>query len=182
MKNLKLFLSVVFVLLLFNSCENEEDLFIEEPNIDLSARNGNEFTNGEPIITFGRYYGKCQGVSCVEIFKIIDFILLEDALDKYPNSGNYYQGKFISFKGSDRILIKDILSSFPLELLNSKSIIYGAPDAGDWGGIYLEHEDGEQHRFWFLDLKLENNPKHLRDYVSLINKKINVIGKINNLN
>lgn len=39
MKNLKLLLSAVFVLLLLNSCENEEDLFIEEQNIVFSKKN-----------------------------------------------------------------------------------------------------------------------------------------------
>lgn len=182
MKNFKLFLSVVFVLLLFNSCENEEDLFVEESNTGLSARIQNESVISVPIITFGRYYGKCQGVTCVEIFKLVDFTLLKDRLDRYPTSGSFYQGKFVGFKGSNQIITSDILSSFPLELLDSKSIIYGTPDAGDWGGIYLEYEDGNHHRYWFLDLKVENNPKNLRAYVALIDKKITLIGEINNLN
>ena len=74
------------------------------------------------------------------------------------------------------------MSNFPLELLSSKLIIYGTPDNRDWGGIYLEYEDGNHHRYWFLDLKTKNIPKHLRAYVALIDKKITLIGEINNLN
>ena len=198
MKNLKLFLSVVFVLLLFNSCENEEDLFVDDPStdIEINAKIANESANRGPTITFGRYFGKCQGNSCVEIFRLIEFTLLEDVLDNYPSSqnsliknlntgeleGKAYVGDFRPFKGSDKIKTSDILPNFPLELLDSKIITYGTPDAGDWGGIYLEYQDGLHHRYWFLDLKNTNNPKHLREYVNLIDKKITEIGEINNLN
>ena len=41
-----------------------------------------------PVITFGRFCGKCQGVTCVEIFMLTDVELLEDSLDKYPVSGS----------------------------------------------------------------------------------------------
>jgi len=184
MKKLKLFLSVLFVLLLFSSCENEENLFIENPGSDteIEAISTNELASRGPTITFGRYYGKCQGKACVEIFKLIDITLLEDSLDKYPTTGGFYQGSFRDFKGSEKIKTSDILPSFPLELLDSKLIIYGTPDAGDWGGIYLEYQDGLHHRYWLLDLKVQNNPRNLRAYVSLIDKKITEIGEINNLN
>ena len=193
MKNLKLFLSIVFVLFLFNSCENEGDLFIENPdveviakivdsNIEVAASNSNASTNRGPTITFGRYYGKCQGNACVEIFRLIDVTLLEDTVDGYPVSGEFYKGNFKKFKGADGIKTNDILSDFPLTLLNTKTITYGTPDAGDWGGIYLEYQDGFQHRSWLLDLKTGNIPKHLRAYVNLINEKITKIGEINNLN
>jgi len=183
MKNIKLFLSVVFVLLLFSSCENEEDLFITPgANIEVESNNANESANRGPTITFGRYFGKCQGNACVEVFKLLDVVLLEDTLDRYPVSGTFYEGKFTSFKRSDKINTSDILPNFPLELLDSKLITYGTPDAGDWGGIYLEYQDGINHKYWFLDLKNTNNPKHLREYVNLIDKKITEIGEINNLN
>jgi len=184
MKNFKLFLSAIFVVLLFSSCENEEDLFIENTDLNTEASVGSiiESANRGPTIIFGRYYGKCFGNECVEIFKLVDIILLEDTEDNYPATGTFYKGSFVSFKGADRVNTSQILSSFPLELLGSKLITYGAPDAGDWGGIYLEYQDGNHHRFWFLDLKAENTPKYLRSYITLIDKKITEIGEINNLN
>jgi len=184
MKNLKLFLSVIFVVLLFNSCENEEDLFIENPDktIEITAKDTSEFVNRGPTITFGRYYGKCLGKGCIDVFKLIDVTLLEDTLDMYPASGTFYQGKFTNFIGADKINTSDILPNFPLELLKSKLITYGTPDAGDWGGLYLEYQDGVDHRYWFLDLKVENNPRYLRTYIALIDKKITEIGEINDLN
>ncbi len=181
MKNLKLFLSSVFIVLIFNSCDNEENLFIESPdsNIEVVV---NKAANKGPTITFGRYYGKCLGSACVDIFKLIDTTLLEDTEDNYPGSGTFYLGDFVSFKGSDRIKTDDILPNFPLELLDSKLITYGTPDAGDWGGIYLEYQDGIQHRYWFLDLNVENNPNYLRAYVVLIDEKVSELREINNLN
>ena len=74
------------------------------------------------------------------------------------------------------------MSSFPLELLESKLITYGTPDSGGLGGVYLEYQDGFHQGYWFLDLKVENIPKNLREYVTLIDKKITEIGEINNLN
>ncbi|PHS10916.1 MAG: hypothetical protein COA88_01105 [Kordia sp.] len=179
--------------MLFNSCENGEDLFVENPNVEVlansvdsniefAASNSNASTYRGPTITFGRYYGKCQGNACVEIFRLIENILLEDVLDKYPASGAFYEGDFVNFKGSDKIKTNDMLSNFPLELLGSKLITYGTPDAGDWGGVYLEYQDGFQHRSWLLDLRTNNVPKYLRPYVTLIDKKITEIADINNLN
>jgi hypothetical protein len=198
MKNFKLFLSVVFVMLLFNSCENDDGLFLKNsspsdqslnpdiknlgPNNEAELNNEDEFVNVSPTLVFGRYYGKCQGNACIEIFKLYKSRLLEDTVDKYPGSGTFYQGKFVNFKGSDRIKTSDLLPSFPLELLDSKIITYGTPDAGDWGGIYLEYQDGLHHRYWFLDLHPENIPKNLRAYVALIDETITEIGEINNQN
>jgi len=180
MKNFKLFLGALFVILIFSSCEVDEAIPINNTP-DLSSEDRFSENRG-PTITFGRYYARCFGNQCVETFKLIDITLLEDTVDKYPASGTYYQGNFIDFKGSEKVKTSEILSNFPLELLDSKLITYGTPDAGDWGGIYLEYEDGNHHRYWFVDLYTKNIPKYLIEYVTLIDKKITEIGKINNLN
>jgi len=183
MKNFKLYLLAVFVILLFNSCENEEDILVDTPtDTEILARNSNPLANRGPTITFGRYYGKCQGNQCVEIFRLIENTLLEDTVDNYPVLGSMYQGKFTSFKGSDRVETVRILPEFPIELLNSKRTVFGTPDAGDWGGIYLEYQDAGVHRYWLVDLETSNINKSLRPYVELIDKTVNEINDINNLN
>ena len=180
MKNFKLFLGALFVILTFSSCEVDEAIPINDAS-DLTIEK-NISDNRGPTITFGRYYGRCLGNQCIETFKLIDITLLEDTVDKYPASGTYYQGNFVDFKGADKINTSEILPNFPLELLDSKLVTYGTPDAGDWGGIYLEYQDGNYHRYFFIDLYTKNIPKYLIEYVAIIDKKITEIGKINNLN
>lgn len=193
MKNLKLFLSVVFVLLLFNSCENEEDLFIEDATMGVEVLERNSDTNmlmrRTVVLTFGRFFGKCTGGPCVNIYRLTSDELLQDSVDKYPSRDDFYNGKFEKFKGSERILTKGLLSEFPYELLGSKNRVIGSPDAGDWGGVYLEYRDDVNHEFWILDLNSNNLPKNLRNYVDLIDRTVNNIDEkrdpikvINNLN
>lgn len=198
MKNLKLFLSVVFVVLLFNSCESDDGLFRGNssfandslssdiknlgPDNDTEINVINEAIDVNPTLVFGRYYGRCQGNDCIEVFKLIKGRLLEDTADRYPTSETFYKGDFKSFKGSNKVELNDISSNFPLELLDSKLTTYGTPDAGGWGGIYLEYQNGIEHRYWLLDLKTENIPKSLRAYVAIIDRKVTEIGEINNLN
>lgn len=175
MEKLKILVVIIASFFFVNSCSDDEGMSSSEQVPRVVEVKG-------PTITFGRYYGKCIGNSCIEIFRLIDLTLLEDTLDNYPISGVFYQGKFTQFKGSAKIKTSDILPSFPLELLDSKVTTYGTPDAGDWGGIYLEYQDGDYHRYWFLDLHIGNNPKFVREYVTLLNDRITEIGEVNNQN
>jgi len=121
MKNLKLFLSTVFVLLLFNSCENEDELFIVNPIPDISERASGDLIIRGATLTFGRYYGKCLGNSCIEIFKLNDDKLWEDVIDGYPSSDSFYEGRFTEFNGSEKIKTELLFNELPLELFKYKS-------------------------------------------------------------
>jgi len=182
MKKFKLFLSAIFVVLLFNSCENEEDLFIEDTatDVEISVKNGDSNLNNKPelTLTFGLFFGKCVGGSCINIYKLTSEGLLEDSLVKYPAIDDFYKGKFVKIKGSEFINTKLLISEFPSELLGSKARVIGSPDAGDWGGVYLEYQDAENHEFWLLDLNTNNLPINLRNYVEMINATVAEIGKI----
>jgi len=203
MKKLKITLTLLLAFLMFNSCSVDEDVLVSPTESELQSRipdpglDGDEVDEEEQeevdqvqnsplerglVLTFGRYYGKCQGNACVEIFKLFDLTLLEDTLDNNPQSGSSYQGKFVNFNGSESVKIYDLVSDFPSELLNSKLTTYGAPNATDNGGIYLEYKQGLVHRYWFIDLNTQKIPKYLVDYVTLVNNRVTEIGRINKQN
>lgn len=184
MKNIKLFLSAVFVLLLFNSCENEDELFIVDPIPDISERASDDLITRGATLTFGRYYGKCLGNSCIEIFKLNDGKLWEDVIDRFPSSDSFYEGRFTEFGGSEKINTEKLLRALPSELIKYRSNFntIGEPDAGDAGGIYLEFQNLGIRKLWLIDLSKQDLPKHLAIYVELINNTIDEIGEINDLN
>lgn len=175
MRNFKILVLIVLSLLVTNSCYDNEGITNPESRV-VEARG--------VTLKFGRYFGKCQGNRCVEIFLLQEFVLKEDSSDQLPVFGEYYKGKFVGFKGANIIDTERLLLEFPNDLLNSKlnySII-GQPDAGDWGGIYVEYEDYKHHKQFLIDLNTNNIPKYLKSYVYLIDEKINEIGDVNNQN
>ena len=184
MKNLKLFLSAIFVFLLFNSCEKQDELFIDDPFMDISERFSDDLITRGATLTFGRYYGKCLGNSCVEIFKLKDEKLWEDVIDGYPSSDSFYQGRYTEFNGSEKINTEKLLKTLPSELLKYRSDFntIGAPDAGDTGGIYLEFQNPTVHKLWLIDLSNKDLPKNIVIYVDVINNTIDKIGEFDDRN
>ncbi len=53
----------------------------------------------------------------------------------------------------------------------------GQPDAGDWGGIYVEYKFNSVRKFWLIDQKKSNIPAYLHEFVDKTNKKIELINK-----
>jgi hypothetical protein len=121
---------------------------------------------------FGRFYGMCAGEECIEIFKLEDGKLFEDTKDEYPNYQTFYNGNFVQLSDVQYQQTKDIFNFFPSDLLNETEIIIGSPDAGDWGGHYIEYNHNGTKRFWLLDkMKMNVNPKyHL--FIDKLNEKI----------
>lgn len=184
MKNIKLFLSAIFVFLLFNSCENEDELFIDNPIPDIYERTSDGLITNGATLTFGRYYGKCLGNSCIEIFKLNDDKLWEDVIDRYPSSDSFYEGRFTEFNGSEKIKTEVLFNQLPSELFKYKSDFntIGEPDAVDAGGIYLEFQSLGVRKLWLIDLSKRNVPKYIAIYVELINNTIDEIGEIDDRN
>ena len=162
MRNLLRYL-ILIIPILFASCKSEELVL-----------------GTSDYLVFGRYYGECMGESCVEIFKLQSDKLLEDTLDRYPMAVStlYYNGKYVTELSKQKFdSVKNIVSYFPKELLNVTDRVIGQPDAGDWGGLYIEYNFGGVRRCWLLDQMKSNVPAEYHDFIDKVNEKIDIIQK-----
>ena len=182
MKNFKLFLATLLVLFVFSSCELDEAIPVSNtPDLTIEDRASK---NRGLVLIFGRYYGRCLAESCIDIFWTNGNTLLEDKVDAYPSSTSFYNGKFTEIKGSEQIKTDELLSGFPesLFLTPSNFNVIGTPDAGDWGGIYLQYRDNNKQIQWLVDKNTRNIPKQLVAYINDVNDKVDEIQEISNLN
>ena len=130
---------------------------------------------------FGHFYGECSGEQCIETFKLQGGKLFEDSNDIYglavAASPNPYQGNFQELDQSIFEEVTGLENEIPAELFFELDTVIGQPDAGDWGGFYIEHYDGTTVRKWAIDTAESNIPQYLHDF----NKKIaEAIFNINN--
>ncbi len=119
----------------------------------------------DDYLVFGHFYGECLGEQCIEIYRLEQTRLLEDLNDNYPNGTDFYQGQFIPLEDELFREANTLLEYFPTELLNESSHVIGQPDAGDWGGLYIEYKSGVNHDFWLLDLMVDNVPEYLHEFI-----------------
>ena len=141
----------------FVSCENEIQLADND------------------YIVFGHFYGECFGEGCVEIFRLEKDRLLEDTNDKYPGATNFYSGNFIQLSEAQFDSVKDIVRYFPETLLNETDTVIGMPDAGDWGGLYVEYCYNGVHKFWLIDQMKSNVPVKYHEFIDKVNEKIDFL-------
>ena len=140
----------------------------------LGCEEGNN-TNLQDYLIFGHYYGMCDGESCVEIFKINDENLWEDTNDEYPSPTNYYVGDFYTLNDDLFNQVSNLITYFPLELLDEESVIIGMPDYADGGGLYIEYHYSGEHKFWLIDQMKTNVPDYLHSFIDVVNEKISII-------
>ena len=133
-----------------------------------------ELSNSDYII-FGHFYGECIGEQCVEIFRLEKDKLFEDTKDRYPNSADFYMGNWIQLSQQKFNDTEDLISWFPTDLLNETSTVIGQPDAGDWGGLYVEYNANGIRKFWLLDQKKSNVPTKFHDFIDRVNEKITLL-------
>ena len=150
-----LFLSVMTSLVILTSCKKQ--------------------ANEKDYLIFGHFYGECLGENCVEIFKLESDRILEDENDNYPKQETYYIGNFSELDKLKFEEIKDLLGFFPRDLLNESSSVIGQPDAGDWGGIYIEYNFNSVREFWLIDQMQSHIPTYLHEFVDKTNEKIELI-------
>lgn len=117
---------------------------------------------------FGTYYGECIGEGCIETFKLEDAKLYEDQKDSY--GGPFpYPGEWEALSADQYELVQDLPNEFPNALFDETETTIGMPDAGDWGGIYLEVETVKGNRFyWNIDTMEDNLPEYLRDFAKAV--------------
>lgn len=125
---------------------------------------------------FGTYYGECGGEGCIETFKIENGTLFEDEKDSY--GGPFpYPGEWKALDPSKYELAEDLPNDFPSPLFDEPETTIGMPDAGDWGGIYLEVVTKKGHRLhWNIDTMKDHIPEYLHAFVESLQ---NTIIKIN---
>jgi hypothetical protein len=126
-------------------------------------------------IVFGDYYGMCIGSSCVDIYRLEKDRILADTKKQYPSRLTFYQGKYTELSNEKFLAVKDIVDYFPDELLSMKDTTIGQPDAGDWGGFYVEYNYNGKHRFWMLDKMKSNVPESLHAFIDKLNEKLNYL-------
>ncbi len=123
-------------------------------------------------IIFGHFYGECMGEGCIEIFRLEKDKLFEDTRDQYPSRNSFYNGKYVQLPKQKFDKTKDLIKYFPTDLINETDTIIGQPDAGDWGGLYIEYSSNGVRKFWLLDKMKSNVPSKYHDFIDKINEKI----------
>lgn len=135
-----------------------------------------KLSDGDYLI-FGHFYGECFGEECIEIFRLETNRLLEDENDRYPNYTNFYEGKYHELSKEKFEEVKDLIDFFPKALLDEDKHGIGQPDAGDWGGLYIEYNFNGTHEFWLVDQMKSNVPEYLHEFIDKVNEKIDLINK-----
>ncbi len=146
-------LTLLFGLSIFPSCTKEE-------------------IKDEEYLVFGHFYGHCVGEGCIEIFRLEDDRLLEDQKDQYPGYTTFYEGDFLELSSSRFELAENLMDYFPLDLLNETDTVIGQPDAGDWGGLYIEYNYEGVHKYWLLDQMKSHVPEYLHGFIQKVNEVI----------
>ena len=134
-------------------------------------KNDSELSNSDYIV-FGHFFGMCLGEQCVEIFRLEKDKLFEDTKDQYPNGNNFYVGNYVQLSKQKFNDTKDLTNNFPTDLLDEPDTVIGQPDAGDWGGLYVEYNFNGVRKFWLLDQMKSNVPTKYHDFIDMINEKI----------
>jgi len=170
MKNLSLLSGLIFaMLLLFSACSVDDDV---DPDIDDTIEKVAESS----YLIFGHFYGRMPNEEGIEIFKIEDGKLYEDTNDNYPNSEKFYIANFIELPDEKYLEVNDLMDSFPLDILKDSERVIGMPDAGDWGGLYVEYyTEGEEAKFWLIDILEANIPENIKPFVEEVKEKIKII-------
>ena len=140
-----------------------------------SCKKDNVISSTSDYLIFGHFYGECSGEKCIEIFRLEQNQLFEDTKDVYPNSTSFYNGNYILLSQKKFIDASDLLNFFPSDLLLEPKTVIGQPDAGDWGGLYIEYNYNGTRKFWLLDQMKSNVPSKYHNFIDKVNEKIKML-------
>jgi len=130
-------------------------------------------TDPDQYIIFGDFYGECIGSGCIDLFKLEDERVYADTLDRYPSSSQLpHTVSFVPVGGVDVDEVRNLIGHIPAALFDEPEVVIGQPDAGDWGGFYLETNISGKTRFWIIDKMEDNLPSFLLPYVKKLDKAI----------
>jgi hypothetical protein len=128
-------------------------------------------------IVFGDFYGECVGAGCVDIYRISDGKVFEDMLDQYPSTSKLpHVVEWEQSPSTHYAEIVELIGEIPADLFDETDLVIGQPDAGDWGGFYLETNISGKTRYWLIDKMADNIPKYLRPYTRKLDEAIQLAG------
>ncbi|MBK8392761.1 MAG: hypothetical protein IPL23_27345 [Saprospiraceae bacterium] len=154
MKIYSLLMFVICILTIVR-CKDDDDL---NPDTD--------------YLIFGHFYGECVGEGCIEIFKLNGHDLFEDKNDRYPNFDDFYKGSYKRLPKKKFESVNGLIESFPQKLLNEEKNVIGSPDAGDWGGYYVEYNFNDIRKFWCIDKAKGNISSEYYDFLDKLEENI----------
>lgn len=126
-------------------------------------------------LIFGRFYGLCQGESCIETFQIKNNTLYEDTKDQYRSFKDF---NFVVLSNEKYDLVKNIGDFFPSDLWNeTDEKVFGCPDCYDQGGYIIQQRRDSVTKSWTLDSNPKDVPEYLHNFMSQINAKIILINQ-----
>lgn len=128
-------------------------------------------------VIFGQFFRFCIGEKCIEVYKLTDNGLYEDIQDQYLNKpGLDYKG-FAKLNDSLRQKVNGFPSSIPIELYSFPDSTFGMPDAGDWGGYYLEVSRSGKKSVWYIDKMQSNLPEFLKPLATAIESNVEILSQ-----
>lgn len=126
---------------------------------------------------FGHFFGECGGEQCVEIFVIQNEKLYEDTLDDYPGIADFEDRQLMLLDNAAYTIAASLPDQMPDELWNETETTIGQPDAGDWGGIYVEVKRNGETRYWLIDHWDDHIPEYLHPFTDAIKAAITGINQ-----
>lgn len=142
--------------------------------LTLTSCTKDEDVKNDEVLTFGQFFGFCAGDGCIRIYKMDQTSIKEDTTDQYP-SEQFYNGIYVPLSESKFNETKDLFNSFPQDLFNESQTTIGMPDAGDWGGYYVEYKKGDQHKMWLIDKMRTNVPEKYHAFLDKIDEKLVIL-------
>lgn len=158
---------VFFVIIFATGCGKKQG------NLSVPPDNTNTVSvPTDNYIAFGQYYGECRGEFCKEMYRVGNDALFEDTLDRYPKFATPYDGEYKVQDNARYLIVKDFRSNVPDSLFSTTKHVIGQPDAGDWGGLYIEVCENGVRNFWYIDKKKSNVPAYLHSLVDNISTAV----------
>lgn len=162
MKKTSWFYLFAFIIVAAAGCQHEND---NSPSATLD------------YFIFGHYFGECGGEQCVEVFIIQNDKLYEDTLDDYPGIADFEDRQLVLLDNAAYAIAAGLPNQMPDELWDETETTIGMPDAGDWGGIYVEVKRDGETRYWLIDHMDNNIPEYLHPFTDAIKAVIQGINQ-----
>lgn len=128
-------------------------------------------------VIFGQFYRFCSGEKCIEIYKLTENGLYEDVQDQYLNKPGLEYNGFAKLNDSLRQKVKNFPFSIPSDLYSLPDSTFGMPDAGDWGGNYLEVSRSGKKSVWYIDKMQSNLPEFLKPLATSIESNVAILSQ-----
>ncbi len=126
-------------------------------------------------LVFGEYYSFCQG-ECVVLYRIDSNRVLKAQKPPLPYAFKpFYAGTYTLLPQQKFAITQDLIKDFPMDLLTEPSRIIGEPDAGDWGGFYVEYNFNGVRKSWLIDKMRSNLPTKYLNFADKMDEKLKLL-------